>query len=192
MVYFTSILSVFFFPFWLQSQQKEQAFTSSYQNDSLYYRHAKNFINEVYGERLRLTKLVLINEPRFGCDIKYIDSGIFNAEELAHIREDIRRPKIDYWNKFLDQKVNYIGQDSISRIFKNNYLRLYNGWEYFRKNIGFEINTIYAPIFLRNYEYCLFYTEYVCDYKCGEGKLTLYRRQNGKWVFVKQLCEWIS
>ncbi|MBP8067197.1 MAG: hypothetical protein KAY27_01425 [Pedobacter sp.] len=161
-------------------------------SDSLYFVHANSFIKEVYGEKLKLPRLVLVDQPKFGCDFRYTDTTLFSSEELIAIKDQIKNPRIKSWNKFLKPKKNFIGRDSINNIFKNEYLRLYNGWAYFRKFVGSEINNISAPIFLRDYQYCLFYNDYVCDFKCGSGVLKLYKREDNHWVEVKEICSWIS
>lgn len=159
--------------------------------DSLYFKHAKSFIEEIYGEKLKLPRLVLIDQPKFGCEFNY-SRTMFNKEELILIREQIKNPKIKSWNFFLKPDKDFISRDSINNIFKNQYLRLDNGWTYFRKFIGSEINTISAPIFLRDYQYCIFYSDYVCEFKCGYGTLKLYKRENNSWKEVAELCSWIS
>jgi hypothetical protein len=116
----------------------------------------------------------------------------FNNNEISYIKNEISEPKIKKWQAFLDFKGNCLTRDSLNRILKNNYLRLYNGWNYLNQYLGNTIVSISGPIFLRNYEYCLFYSEYYCDFKCAEGEAALYKKENGKWIKLKTICSWIS
>lgn len=160
--------------------------------DSLYFLHAKSFIEEVYGGKLKLPRLVLVDQPRMGCDVDFIATNLFTIKEVLAIKEQIKNPKLKSWNTLLKPDKLFITKDSLNNILNKEYLRPYNGWTYFRKFIGSEINHISAPIFLRNYEYCLFYSEYVCEYKCGYGVLKLYKRENNHWIEVTELCSWVS
>ncbi|WP_025146910.1 hypothetical protein [Pedobacter jeongneungensis] len=157
-----------------------------------YFRQAKSFITEVYGLNLEIRKFILISEPKFGCKEGYLDLSFFGKSEISSIKEDISKPKIENWQQFLDFKGSCLGQDSLNRILKNNYPRLHNGWDYLNRYCGNAIASISSPIFLRNYEYCVFYSEYYCDFKCGGGEAVIYKKENGKWIKLKIICSWIA
>lgn len=52
--------------------------------------------------------------------------------------------------------------------------------------------TLSKPIFLRNGSVCLFYYSYFCGPLCGQGNLSLYKKEKGKWVRWISLYDWVS
>lgn len=171
---------------------KAEAQQSAANAELEYFKQAKNFITEVYGLNLEIRKFILINEPKFGCKSEYLDLSFFDKDEISSIKKEISKPKIENWQQFLDFKGSCLSQDSLDRIIKNNYLRLHNGWDYINRYLGNTIASISSPIFFRNYEYCLFYSEYSCDFKCGGGEAVIYKKENGKWIKLKTICSWIT
>ena len=85
-------------------------------------------------------------------------------------------------------KAKLINGDTIKEIF-NNYAKM---WTYFHKEIGRDLTTFSAPIFLRNYQYCIFYSSFHCGDRCGEGQLLLYKKDGADWKKVKTYCNWIA
>ena len=75
--------------------------TANENADSLYFKHAKSFIKEVYGEKLKLPRIVLVDQPKLGRNLNTIDLKFFTAEEVLAVKEQIKSPKIESWNKFL-------------------------------------------------------------------------------------------
>lgn len=120
--------------------------------------------------------------------IKY-DTLHFTRSEIIEIEKQAKTPKIKNWTKDLLKQATLVNHDTIKNIFadfKNKH------WRYFRKNYGSSFNTYSAPIFLRNYTYCLFYFSNSCGGLCGGGSMVLYKKENGEWKSVDKYCMWIS
>lgn len=160
--------------------------------DSLYKQQVKIFINDIYAEKLKSKCSVLIEEPQFRYDLKYSDTNFFTKEELSSIKMQIENPKLASWFNIIGTNMKCISNDSLNNILNKKYLRLYNGWDYFYKYVGNDIHKFSSPIFIRNYEYCIFDSEINCGFKCARGALFLYRKENEKWKEFKLLYSWIS
>ncbi len=116
------------------------------------------------------------------------DSSNFTAEEMAYFKSPLEPDLIKQWNSSLIPMSRFISEDSISAVFKDHN----KNWPYFYKHFGSGFSKYSAPIFIRNYTYCLIYTSHHCGGLCGEGMLTLFIKEDGKWKRVKDYCRWIS
>jgi hypothetical protein len=115
------------------------------------------------------------------------DVGTYTKEELSFIKGQ-KFPSLAKWTKESLGNIRLMSSDTINAIFKDHS----KWWTYFNKHVGPSFNTYSIPIFLRNDTYCLFYSDHQCGGLCGEGNLTLYKKQNDKWTVVKSYCDWIS
>lgn len=116
------------------------------------------------------------------------DSANFTADEMAYFKSPVEPDAIKQWNSSLIPMSTFISEDSITAVFKD-YKK---NWPYFYKHFGSGFSKFSSPIFLRNYTYCLIYTSHHCGGLCGEGMLTLYIKEDGKWTRVKDYCRWVS
>ena len=78
--------------------------------------------------------------------------------------------------------------DTVTAIFKDRN----KWWTYFYKYYGESFNTYSAPIFLRNYTLCLFYSSNSCGGLCGGGQITLFKKEGNTWKPFKSFCDWVS
>ena len=85
--------------------------------------------------------------------------------------------------------VRLIPDDTITAIFSWKHG---DGWTYFYHHYGTGFHSFGCPLFLRNYTCCLFYSGHHCGWLCGNGQLALYKKEGGRWVFVKDWGEWMS
>jgi hypothetical protein len=184
-IYFVAILCLGF-------KVKRAEVSINVNKDSLYNQQVKIFINDIYAEKLKSKGSVLIEEPQSRYDLKYSDTSFFTKEELSSIKKQVENPKVESWRNIIGTNMKCIDKDSLNRILNKKYLRLYNGWDYFYKYVGNDIYNFSSPIFIRNYQYCIFYSEINCGFKCASGELYLYRKENEKWKKFRLLYSWIS
>jgi hypothetical protein len=85
--------------------------------------------------------------------------------------------------------VRLIPKDTITAIFSQKHQ---DGWSYFYGHYGPGFHSIGCPLFLRDYTWCLCYVSYHCGWLCADGQLALYKKEGGRWVFVKNWGEWMS
>jgi len=169
-----------------------KAQNSDSESSLAYANETKIFLNDIFGQKLTSKKFILIDEPKFDCKLENSNTSFLSPLELKFIKAAIENPKITSWRNSTGLKVNFINTDSLNNIFKREFLRLHNGWDYFHIYLGERANGFSAPIFLRDYQYCLFYFEYFCDFKCAYGETALYKKHNGKWIKLSTICSWIS
>lgn len=59
------------------------------------------------------------------------------------------------------------------------------GWLLFYKKYGYEFHFFSAPIFLKDYSYCIFRDVFIGGMMKSSWELCLYKKINGKWTLVK-------
>jgi hypothetical protein len=162
--------------------------------DSLAYLNQVNiFIREVMEKELNDTAFILVDKPfafeYFECIQELLtDTANYSKEERLFIQEATRKSKIKFWSSPMFSKVKMMDSKTIDSVFNDRS----KGWKYFHENIGQSFNSFSAPIFFRNYSYCIFYFDNSCDNLCGGGQLILYKKQNGKWKNIQSYCNWVS
>jgi len=162
------------------------------QDSSAYIKKSIAFIEEVEHRKLSDTNFILSDKPStfeyFNClDQVIVDSGFLTKNELAIIKGR-KYPVVQKWTKRFFKNIKIVSSDSIAANFKN----LATGWESFNRKFGSSFNTFSSPIFFRNDNYCLFYSDHCCGELCGEGRLSLYKKEKGKWIMEKVYCYWLS
>ncbi len=169
--------------------QRNQTIIDSIRQEKIYIAQATSFIHKFnHQEPIILGDKVNKNDD-FSC-LEHLkkDTITFTKAEITFITSQSKSPLIKKWTKELIPNAKLIEGDTITQIFKN-----YNkGWAYFYKHIGKAYHSFSAPIFIRNYQYCIFYSSFSCGYLCGEGELTLYKKDGTTWKKIKTYCDWIS
>jgi hypothetical protein len=115
------------------------------------------------------------------------DTLNFTNEELLYLKNKKYYTK-EKWTHIDFPNVKIVESDKIDSIFKNSR----KAWDIIYDSIGSPLRSISYPIFLRNGKYCILYISHHCGWKCGSGKLSLYKFDDGVWVKIKSYCEWIS
>lgn len=165
---------------------KEQEDSSKYITESL------KFIKSVIPGFLDSSQYLLQDEPAslnvIDCFNEFkADTSTFSKEDLKVIQQAYERPLIKRWTPEMFPRTSFVKKTTIDSIFEKG-----DGWEYFYNHIGAGFNTFSAPIFLRDYSWCLIYTSDHCGWLCASGRLELYSKKAGKWEVVKSWCNWIS
>ena len=158
---------------------------AQYGQDSVeYMKQCIEFIRQVKQKDLSDTNFILEDKPCYDC-AEAADSAMFTREELDFIVNK-KFPSISKWTNEMFPNIKIISSDTVRAIFNGKDWKDWEReWDYFYKNIGSGFNDFSAPIFLRNYTYCLFYSAHFCGDLCGESRLDLYKKENGKWIDVK-------
>jgi hypothetical protein len=117
------------------------------------------------------------------------DSSTFTTPERAQIKRWANHPAFQVWTPDMAPGVRLIPKDTITAIFSRKHR---DGWSYFYGHYGLGYHRFGCPLFLRNYTRCLFYSGHHCGWLCGDGQLALYKKEGGRWVFVKNWGEWMS
>ncbi|RZJ17243.1 MAG: hypothetical protein EON51_17915 [Acinetobacter sp.] len=184
------LLSICFF----SCTEKKQVDANQLRRDSIrerknYIVQVRSFIEIVNGKNQLSLNDNLNDSDYLNCieQLKY-DTSVFTQDEIAYILERSHNSALKKWTKELVPTARIINGDTIKLIF-NNYDKM---WPYFHKKIGKDLTTFSAPIFFRNNQYCIFYKGFHCGDRCGEGELSLYKREGKGWKKIKTYCSWIA
>ncbi|MGF1925994.1 MAG: hypothetical protein ACQUHE_17600, partial [Bacteroidia bacterium] len=132
-----------------------QALIDSVQANKKYIKQAIAFIQIVNQNKpVSLSTHVALLEFLSCIEQLKWDTVTFTKSELAYITKQSQNPPIKRWTRELIPKARLIDGDTITNIF-NNYAKM---WPYFNKEIGRDFTSFSAPIFLRNNQYCIFYS----------------------------------
>jgi hypothetical protein len=150
------------------------------------------FIRQVKKRELNDTTFILSDKPftfeYFECMEELLnDTSTYSQKEMAYIKQK-KYLSLSKWTNECFPKIKLIRSEIIDSLFKNRL----EGWSFFHNKIGHSFNIFSLPIFLRNYSYCIFYSDNHCGWLCGGGRLTLYKKINNKWEEFKSYCDWIS
>jgi len=117
------------------------------------------------------------------------DTSTFTSAERKQIERWVDHPAFRVWVQDMAPGVRVIPKDTITAIFSTKHM---DGWSYFYHHYGPGYHSFGCPLFLRNYTWCLFYCGHHCGSECGDGQLALYKKEGGRWVFVKNWGVWMS
>lgn len=161
-------------------------------NSSKYLKEAIKFIKAVRPNLTNDTAFILADKPsniqkQYCSNGIWKDTTILSREELDYIKHQDENPQIQKWTSKILPGVRILKRSTIEDAFKDP-----GEWDYFHKHIGKSFSTISAPIFLRDYSYCIFYFDNHCGGLCGHGELNLYKKVNDKWEVVMCYCVWVS
>ncbi|WP_373515945.1 hypothetical protein [Persicitalea sp.] len=159
----------------------------------LYLQKSIEFIKEVKAREMSDTNFVLVDTPAVYNLNKCLERTTMDTVTFTEAERDYLKrkqyPKLGRWKDEHFSKTKIIGRHTLMKIFK---LAPPAGWEFFKKHVGTEGYHIFSyPIFLKNYTYCLFYSEYYCEgIFCADGQLDIYKFENGKWISIGGFCAW--
>lgn len=176
-----------------QSTSQNDTFFNVSQDSATYIKKSIAFIKQVMPQALSDTSFILVDKPfsfeYFDCIQEVLaDTTLFTRDELLIIR-DKQHPSLSRWPKEFFDKIKLISSDTINAIFNDPS----RWWLYYYTQFGNRgFNSYSVPIFLKNGTYCLFYSDYSCGDLCGGGQLTLYKKEEDKWIAIKSYCNWVS
>jgi len=156
----------------------------------VYLREALSFLNAVKNKELGDPSVTLVDVPKFSCfDYTVNDSTTFTIAEMDQMANEIKSPKIKNWRDILSPKIRFLQEKYVnthSRLIKNpkREARLFN------KYFGGCYYNFSAPIFLRNYTFCLFYVDKICAAGQSSGELQVFEKKDGLWKQLPSRCEW--
>jgi len=150
------------------------------------------FIKQVKKRELTASEFILVDKPvplasNYCLKEALTDKQFYSSAELTMLKAQAGN-NAPAWKATDFSGVRIVKQDTVEAIFS-----VYSKhWAYFNQHIGRDFNEFSMPVFLRNDSYCLFYEANHCGGLCGEGKLTLYKKEGDHWKIVKSYCQWIS
>ena len=164
------------------------------QIDSIeYLKQSKAFIDFITKNSDSSKKFLMSDKPtqlvNKGCDTEIQNDTVnFTKYEMIQIHNQISIPSLTHWTSDLVPKAKLISSQTLKSIFSNRGKE----WKYFYKHFGRSYISYSAPIFLRNYSYCLFYSAQYCGGTCGGGIMQLYKKEGTLWIKIRSYCFTIS
>lgn len=190
MRYHLLLLSVILFAYSCRTQSHSKTMGKQEQE---YIQQTKEFIQYIRTIEYPKDTILLVDKPNMKELNKCIpellfDTTLFTIIERGIIRSQVSMPFLNNWETILVDKARIISQDTVNAIFKDKY----RWWNYFYKHYGKGFSSYSAPIFLRNYTLCLFYSGHSCGGLCGGGQVTLFKKEHNTWKPFRIFCNWIS
>jgi len=158
-----------------------------------YIEETKEFIKYIRTNEYTDDTILLVDKPNMKefnecINSLFRDTTLFAFDEQEIIKAQVDEPLLKKWDTKLVDKAKIISRDTVTAIFKDRN----KWWTYFYKYYGESFNTYSAPIFLRNYTLCLFYSSNSCGGLCGGGQITLFKKEGNTWKPFKSFCDWVS
>ncbi len=121
--------------------------------------------------------------------LQVVDSFTFTEQEKGFILQELDKlSDIRLWEKIKIPNATMLSPDTMATIFGDPQ----KGWPYFYTNYDSDWSSFLIPVFLRNNQYCLFYSARYCGNRCAEGELAIYTIRQGRWIKRFTLFQWVS
>ena len=120
----------------------------------------------------------------------FTDTALFSTKDVQFMKLQIGAAQSFRWKpgKILGARV--ISSNKIKEIFTSG---VDEGWMMFYKKYGRSFMTYSVPLFTIDKKTCVVYTARHCGGLCGQGSTSLYKKINGKWIFIHSIgMIWVS
>lgn len=155
-----------------------------------YLKEAISFLNFVKQKELSDSTFTLANVPKYACFTYTVDDSVtFTKEEMNQIADEINNPKVSSWKSVLPFKIRFLEEkliNAVSKSIKNPKRET----KVFMKKFGGCYHHFSAPIFLRDYTFCLLYVDRICAAGQSSGELQVFEKVEGVWKQLISRCEW--
>lgn len=116
------------------------------------------------------------------------DRLVLTQQEHRYIENELSLQANLFWTSHLFEQGRLLTKATLDSIY-NSPTR---GRIYFEQQYGSNLYSFSNPIFIRDYSLCIFYSGYSCGSLCGEGKLVIFKKENGNWLPWLELYRWIG
>ena len=155
-----------------------------------YLKEALSFLNSVKQKELQDPSFALADIPKYACFSYTVDDSVnFSRPEMNHMANEINFPKISNWKTVLPTTIRILDEklvNSVSKSIKNPKREA----KIFLKKFGGCYHNFSAPIFLRDYTFCLLYVDTICAAGQSKGELQVFEKVDGIWKQMTSRCEW--
>lgn len=155
-----------------------------------YLKEVVSFLSLVKQKELSDSSFVLADVPKYACFSYTVDDSVsFSKEEMNHIATEINFPTVSSWKSILPSNIRFLDEkliNSVSKSIKNPKRET----KIFLKKFGGCYHHFSAPIFLRDYTFCLLYVDTICAAGQSKGELQVFEKIDGVWKQMTSRCEW--
>ena len=110
------------------------------------------------------------------------ESNFLDNDEIKHANEQLKNIDDFIWTEDLYKNINIISDSSFLKSDKDQLV----------EELKANIFVISNPIFIRNGTYCIFFYRVVCGNICNESDVSLYVKEDGKWLKKEEYCSWMN
>lgn len=119
-----------------------------------------------------------------------IDTFQLTTEELNYADSFLRAQSNTAWTGELINNAIFIPKKKVDELFSGQSK---DDDFYLLKTYGdSRIFFLSKPVFLRNDTICIFEKDMDCGFLCGGGDLTIYRKENDRWIRYRILFGWVE
>lgn len=155
-----------------------------------YLKETISFLTAIKKNELNDASFTLVDIPKYACFTYTVDDSVsFTKAEMDEIANEIKFPKINNWKSVLPSNIRFLEAsyvNSHSKSIKNPR----RDTKRFEKYFGGCYANFSAPIFLRDYTFCLFYADNICPAGKSRGELQAFEKKDGVWKQLVSRCEW--
>ena len=167
-----------------------QSAVNKNETSAIYIKEAIAFLTTVKKKELADSSFTLVNVPKYACFSYTVDDSVnFSNEELDQLANEIEFPKISNWSTILPANIRFLDESFVishSKVIKNAKREA----KFFKRKFGGCYHNFSAPIFLRNYTFCLLYVDRICAAGKSNGELQVFEKIDGVWKQLPSRCEW--
>ena len=153
-----------------------------------YNQETRDFVRWYRQENFKEEPVVLEDSVGLEHLTRIPKDNIWTRADRDEIADCIKHPVFQVWTKDLTGPIEIVPVSVISAIFAGPG----DSWELFHARYKGCLLVWGQPIFVHNYSYCLFYSQYSYGWLEGTGSLSLFKKVGNKWVLVKDYGRWIS
>jgi hypothetical protein len=112
---------------------------------------------------------------------------IFTKQDIDYFKIQIEAYRHFKWTSNKVEKAKIVSNSKLHRLYKN-----YKNWDKFHKDCGESILGYSVPIYTCDKTKLVIYRSTYCGALCGGGQITVFKKINGKWTYLKNYGFWIS
>lgn len=119
-----------------------------------------------------------------------IDTFQLTTEELNYADSFLRAQSNTVWTEEFINNAIFVPKKKVDELFSGQSK---DDDFYLLKTYGdSRIFFLSKPVFLRNDTICIFEKDMDCGFLCGGGDLTIYRKENDRWIRYRILFGWVE
>lgn len=164
---------------------KKQLEVGSKDVDFLFLENVIDSIREEYGHLAENTTANYLLED----SVLIFTDTFFKSEDKQFLYDQLNNEGSKNWDFEKINQTVVVKKETLDKLFAPS---LEEGWMKFHQIYGKGFLMLSDPLFNAKCNLCILEINYFCGSKCGGGNVSLFKKTNGKWIFVKKYSEWVS
>ncbi len=152
------------------------------------YLFLENVIDSIREEYSYLAENTIANHLLEDSVLIFTDA-FFKSEDKQILYDQLNNKISKSWDFEKINQTVVVKKETLDKLFAPS---LEEGWMKFHQIYGKGFLMLSDPLFNAKANLCVLEINYFCGSKCGGGNVSLFKKTNGKWIFVKKYSEWVS